>query len=179
MLFGGDLLDRLSRLALDIRLQLRNLLNVFIVSKFEQGLLVVASQLQKALLLRVLNLQQFVVLFLDLLLQSHVVASGPHEIVPQILRQQHLHDVDLLDNDAVGHEFFNKILSHGSNNLGLGVTDPMHSSVADEAANTFVDFLREELLQPVGAEVVEELACVFLPNFGLFVFIFFSEDLAA
>jgi hypothetical protein len=82
MLFGGDLLDHLSRLALDIRLQLRNLLNVFIVSKFEQGLLVVASQLQKALLLRVLNLQQFVVLFLDLLLQSHVIASGPHEIVP-------------------------------------------------------------------------------------------------
>ena len=179
MLFGSDLLDRLSRLAFDIRLQLRNLLDVLIVSEFEQGLLVVASQLQKALLLRVLNLQEFVVLLLDLLLESHIIASGPHEVVPQVLRQQHLHDVDLLDNDTVELELFNKILSHGRNNLSLGVTDSMNSGVADEAANAFIDFLREKLLQPIGAEVVEELACVFLPNFCLFLFIFFSDDFAA
>ena len=59
-------------------------------------------------------------------------------------------------------EFFDQFLLQGLHHLRLGVTDPVNSLTTHEVANALIDFLGQQLFEPVWTKVVKEFASILL-----------------
>jgi len=99
---SSNLLLHLLRLHFDVGLQQVDFLNVSVVLLCHEHLHVVPLQLEKLLVLVVVDSKQSILLSLYLLLQEDIKVGGIHQSNSQVTRENNVHDVYLLDVDSIG-----------------------------------------------------------------------------
>ncbi len=125
-------------------------------------LLVLSLQREHGLIILVHHLDYRVFLILDLLLQQHVVCGGRLQRVPQVLRNDHVHDVHELDIDPILVKALVKVVHKRAGQLALDVADLADLDQPDVVADRLLTLLLQELFELVRAKVIEELLAVLL-----------------
>lgn len=99
--FGFDLLAFHFCLHLNLSLEQVDFFNVKVVLISHQGLDVISFQSKQVLVLVVVDSQHSVLMLFHLLLKEHIESRGLHQRKSQVDWQNHIHDVDLLDHNAI------------------------------------------------------------------------------
>ena len=82
----------------------------------------------------------------------------------QVLGNDYVHDVDELDVYTELVEAPIQVVHQRSSQLALDVTDLAHLDTSDVVPDRLLALLSKELLQLVGAEIVQELLAILLPG---------------
>jgi hypothetical protein len=80
----------------------------------------------------------------------------------QVLGNDYVHDIDELDVYTELVEAPIQVVHQGSRQLTLDVTDLAHLDASDVVPDRLLALLSKELLQLVGAEIVQELLAILL-----------------
>ena len=153
---GLDFLQGLVGLFLNIGLEEVDLFNILVVLEGHQSLHVISLESQQLLVFVVVDDKHSIFLLLDLLLEEHIECSGLHECEPQVDWKNNIHDVYLLDDDAVWVEFGLQLSDHRCGELSLDISYSGNLDLLQEISDLLVTLLREHFLKSVWSEVVEE-----------------------
>jgi len=92
-----------------------DLFNIKIMLKLENNLHIISLKLQEMLVLSIVDNEHLVFLPFDLLLKINIIVCGFHQANSQVSRNDHIHDVHLLNNYSIdlkfSHEIFFKVVS--------------------------------------------------------------------
>ena len=80
----------------------------------------------------------------------------------QVLGNDYVHDIDELDVYTELVKAPVQVVHQGSRQLALNVTDLAHLDASDVVPDRLLALLSKELLQLVGAQVVQELLAILL-----------------
>ena len=136
---------------------LLNLANIALVFKLRHDLLIISLKVKHFLVLGIADFQHRVLLLLDLPLQVHIVLRRVHQHVPDVLGQQHVHHVNLLNDDSVRLELLAHLVANLRGHFGFDVAHSVHLDFLDEVTEVLLTLLLEQLLETIRSEVVEEL----------------------
>jgi len=142
-----------------------DLFNVEIVLQLEEHLHIVSFQFQDTFVLVVRQNQHFVLLSFHLLLEIHIVVGGVRQAHSQVTRDDHVHDVHLLDDHAVRGELNSKVLHQGRGKFSLDISDSVDLNLLQEISDSFVTLFLKQLLESIGSEVINELSNILLFGF--------------
>ena len=130
--------------------------------KSKEQLHIIPLKLQQLFVLSIVDDKHLVLLPFDLLLEVNIIVCGFHQADSQVTRNDHVHDVNLLDHHAVDLKFLHEVFFQVMGQFGLYIPHFRNSLLLDEVSDPFVAFFLEKLFKPVGAEVVKELFDVLL-----------------
>ena len=85
-----------------------------------------------------------------------------HEDLSNVLREQYVHDIDLLDDDAVWLELLAHFMANLCGHFSFDITDSVDFDSLDEITEMLLTFLLKQLLKTIWSEVVEEFDNVLL-----------------
>lgn len=124
---------------------------------------VISLQLKDLLAFIVVDSEGEVLLSLYLLLEEDIVSGGLHEGESEVWWKNDVHDVHLLDDNAVRVELSLQALLHLNSKFALNVSNSRNLDFAKETSDFFFSFFLEQLFESVWAKVVEEhLDVIFL-----------------
>ena len=113
-------------------------------------------ELEHLHVLRICEFEHDIFLLLDLLLQIDISCCSVHESVSQVIGQDDVHDVYLLDYDAVWLEHFGHFVLDLRSQLSFDITNPIDFDFLDKVTDLLFALFLQKLLQTVGTEVVEK-----------------------
>ena len=115
-----------------------------------------------------INIKQIILtLILDLLLKKNVIGSGLLESDPQITRDDHVDQVNLLEIDTIFVEADVMVSLQCGGQLTLDISDLTHLYLFDVVSDCFLALMGQQFLQLVCSQLVQEQLAVGLSRSSL------------
>ena len=139
---------------------------IFVMLTCHKLLKIVSLELQKFLILAIINNQHLISLLFYLLLQIDIVVGGEHQIFSQISWEDDVHDVYLFNYDTIWLEFNLKLCHHLTCEFSLDISYSTDLNLFCEVTDFFIYFFLKQFFKSIRTEIVEEFLYVF--KFGFF-----------